>query len=154
MLGIYSSAYFPGVWILKADVSEPTEGSEMSAFNIQTPGKYPEEYIPHLQHGQSLKTMNYMLLSVLLHLWLAENVSGTNMPIIRSSRLYRWLPHGPYDSSGDGGWRFGAGWLAKCPGWRLLLDYIRAVTFSPDMGIVVPETCSANHKCNKTLSNI
>jgi hypothetical protein len=36
---------------------EPTEGSEMSAFNIQTPGKYPEEYLSHLQHGESLKTM-------------------------------------------------------------------------------------------------
>jgi hypothetical protein len=36
---------------------EPTEGSETSAFNIQTPGKYPEKYLPHLQHGESLKTM-------------------------------------------------------------------------------------------------
>jgi hypothetical protein len=35
---------------------EPTEGSETSAFKIQTPGKYPKEYIPHLQHGESLKT--------------------------------------------------------------------------------------------------
>jgi hypothetical protein len=25
---------------------EPTEGSETSAFKIQTPGKYPEEYLP------------------------------------------------------------------------------------------------------------
>jgi hypothetical protein len=35
---------------------EPTECSETSAFNIQTPGKYPEENIPYLQHGESLKT--------------------------------------------------------------------------------------------------
>jgi hypothetical protein len=28
---------------------EPTEVSETSAFNIQTPGKYPEEYIPQFQ---------------------------------------------------------------------------------------------------------
>jgi hypothetical protein len=35
---------------------EPTEGSETSAFKIQTPGKYPKEYLPHLQHGESLKT--------------------------------------------------------------------------------------------------
>jgi hypothetical protein len=35
---------------------EPTEGSETSAFNIQTPGKYQEENIPYLQHGESLKT--------------------------------------------------------------------------------------------------
>jgi hypothetical protein len=35
---------------------EPTECSETSAFNIQTPGKYPEENLPYLQHGESLKT--------------------------------------------------------------------------------------------------
>jgi hypothetical protein len=36
---------------------EPIECSETSAFNIQTPGKYPEENLPYLQHGESLKTM-------------------------------------------------------------------------------------------------
>jgi hypothetical protein len=36
---------------------EPTECSETSAFNIQTPGKYPEESTSYLQHGKSLKTM-------------------------------------------------------------------------------------------------
>jgi hypothetical protein len=35
---------------------EPTECSETSAFNIQTPGKYPEQNIPYLQHGEILKT--------------------------------------------------------------------------------------------------
>jgi hypothetical protein len=35
---------------------EPTECSETSAFNIQTPGKYPEDNIPYPQHGESLKT--------------------------------------------------------------------------------------------------
>jgi hypothetical protein len=35
---------------------EQTDCSETSAFNIQTPGKYPEENIPYLQHGESLKT--------------------------------------------------------------------------------------------------
>jgi hypothetical protein len=35
---------------------EPTEGFETSAFKIQTPGKYSVEYLPHLQHGESLKT--------------------------------------------------------------------------------------------------
>jgi hypothetical protein len=32
------------------------ECSETSAFNMQTPGKYSEENIPYLQHGESLKT--------------------------------------------------------------------------------------------------
>jgi hypothetical protein len=36
---------------------EPIECSETLAFNIQTPGKYPEENLPYLQHGESLKTM-------------------------------------------------------------------------------------------------
>jgi hypothetical protein len=29
--------------------------SETSAFNIQTPGKYPEENLPHIKHGEILK---------------------------------------------------------------------------------------------------
>jgi hypothetical protein len=33
-----------------------TECSETSAFNIQTPGKYPEENLPYLQQGEILKT--------------------------------------------------------------------------------------------------
>jgi hypothetical protein len=39
---------------------EPTECSETSGFNIQTPGKYPEENIPYLQHGESLKTASFV----------------------------------------------------------------------------------------------
>jgi hypothetical protein len=77
--GIFSSGYLPGFWILKVDVSEhsvgsiftgghvwiihtyppvkmePTECSETSVFNVQTPGKYPEENISYLQHGECLK---------------------------------------------------------------------------------------------------
>jgi hypothetical protein len=33
-----------------------TQCSETSAFNTQTPGKYPEDHISLLQHGESLKT--------------------------------------------------------------------------------------------------
>jgi hypothetical protein len=70
--GILSSGHFPGVWILKVDVSEHSVGSiftpnhlwiwnrrsvpETSDFNIQTPGKCPEDNIPYLKHGESLKT--------------------------------------------------------------------------------------------------
>jgi hypothetical protein len=35
---------------------EPTQSSETSAFNTQTPGKYPEDNLSLLQHGESLKT--------------------------------------------------------------------------------------------------
>jgi len=61
LCSVFSFGYFPGVWGLKADVSEPSiflgrwrkmarkvepiEGSETSAFKTQTPGKYPKENI-------------------------------------------------------------------------------------------------------------
>jgi hypothetical protein len=35
---------------------EPTQCSETSAFNTQTPKKYPEDNLSLLQHGESLKT--------------------------------------------------------------------------------------------------
>jgi hypothetical protein len=38
-----------------------TECSERSAFNIQTPGKCPEENMPYLKHGGSLKTTKNVL---------------------------------------------------------------------------------------------
>ena len=34
------------------------------------------------------RKLNYMSLNALLYLWYAQHVSGTSMPIIRSSRLY------------------------------------------------------------------
>jgi hypothetical protein len=49
-----------------------TEVSETSAFKIQMPGKYPEEYLPHLQHGKSLKTM-------ILHLYGEETASDIRL---------------------------------------------------------------------------
>ena len=35
---------------------EPIEGSETSAYNNQTPGKHPKEYIIDSKHGESLKS--------------------------------------------------------------------------------------------------
>jgi hypothetical protein len=35
---------------------EPTQCSETSAFNTQTPGKYPEDNSSLPQHGESLKS--------------------------------------------------------------------------------------------------
>jgi hypothetical protein len=34
---------------------EQTECFETSAYEIQTPGNYPEENIQHTEHGESLK---------------------------------------------------------------------------------------------------
>ena len=34
----------------------PTLSPETSAFKLQTPGKFPEEYKLHSEHGESLKT--------------------------------------------------------------------------------------------------
>jgi hypothetical protein len=35
---------------------DPIQSSETLAFNTQTPGKYPEDNLSLLQHGESLKT--------------------------------------------------------------------------------------------------
>jgi hypothetical protein len=35
---------------------EPAQCSETSVFNTQAPGKYPEDNLSLLQHGESLKT--------------------------------------------------------------------------------------------------
>ena len=64
LCSMFSFGYFPGVWGLKAHVSEPSigsifigrkmeplEGSEMSAFKPQMPEKYPKENILHKEHG-------------------------------------------------------------------------------------------------------
>jgi hypothetical protein len=40
---------------------EPTQSSETSAFNTQKPGKYPEDNLSLLQHGESLKTRTISL---------------------------------------------------------------------------------------------
>jgi hypothetical protein len=45
---------------------EPTQISETSAFNTQTPGKYPEYNLSLLQHGESLKTRNIFISQYLL----------------------------------------------------------------------------------------
>ena len=35
---------------------EQAEGSETSAYKIQTPGNYPEENTQHTEHGESFKS--------------------------------------------------------------------------------------------------
>jgi hypothetical protein len=56
---------------------EPTECSETSAFNIQTPGKYPEDNIPYLQHGKSLKTKKFNVMEVLKKYIISFNKTGS-----------------------------------------------------------------------------
>ena len=43
---------------------EETECSETSAYEIQTPGNYPEENIQHTEHGESLKSGIYFHLKL------------------------------------------------------------------------------------------
>jgi len=45
----------------------------MSAYEIHTLGNYPEESIQHLEHGRSLKSRMYVVIS--LHLGQERNVS-------------------------------------------------------------------------------
>jgi hypothetical protein len=46
---------------------EPTQCSETSAFNTQTPGKYPEDFLSLQLHGKSLKTRTPTVVSQ--HVW-------------------------------------------------------------------------------------
>jgi hypothetical protein len=66
---------------------EPTECSETSAFNIQTPGKYPEENLPYLQHGECLKNMIsqkqlrkeiYLLFKAVVFRFLLDTIRSTS----------------------------------------------------------------------------
>jgi len=41
---------------------EQTECSETSAYQIQTPGNYPEENIQHTEHGESFKSRIQLIL--------------------------------------------------------------------------------------------
>jgi len=73
---ILSFGWFPGVWILGADVSEHyvfkdsvntayedgTECSETSAHKIQMPGNHPKERIQHSEYGKSMKSRGLFLL--------------------------------------------------------------------------------------------
>jgi hypothetical protein len=43
---------------------KPTQCSETSAFNTQTPGKYPEDNSLLLQHGESLKSRSNILVDL------------------------------------------------------------------------------------------
>jgi len=49
----------------------------------------------------------------------AQHVSATIMPITRSSRCWRWLPHRPSGSRVAVGWRLNAGRMDECPDQRL-----------------------------------
>ena len=66
---------------------EQTECSETSAYKIQTPGNYPEESIQHSEHGESLKSINFVhLLACSLELSMqveqCKNLHTTNILII------------------------------------------------------------------------
>ena len=51
---------------------EPTVSSETSAIRTQTPGNYPKRNKLHLEHGESLKTINFTLSTPWRHRWAAE----------------------------------------------------------------------------------
>jgi hypothetical protein len=47
----------PSTWVGRNDAGRwNRHSSETSAYKIHTPGKFPEDYILHSQHGESLKT--------------------------------------------------------------------------------------------------
>jgi len=64
---------------------EQTECSETSAYEIQTPGNYPEESIQHTEHGESLKSR------IFIRLFASYSVvrSGSVSTNLRSTGLYK-----------------------------------------------------------------
>jgi hypothetical protein len=109
---------FPGVWLLIADVSESSigsiflgssmqydsgcvempkkleqiEGSETSAINNQTPGKYPKETILHVKHGESLKSRTfYRILYVDYKLLFVRKYLYTEMYLINLMVEILWV---------------------------------------------------------------
>jgi hypothetical protein len=52
---------------------EPTQSSETSAYKIQTPGKFPEDYILHSQHGEILELQKNMYWSLTLREEVIQN---------------------------------------------------------------------------------
>jgi len=80
---------------------EQTECSETSAYEIQTPGNYPEESIQYSEHGKSLKSRSEVLASLtaaeFLHqlttisltsnffsMWLLKNIFCLKHAIVRT----------------------------------------------------------------------
>ena len=96
---VYSFGCFPGVWLLYADVLEPSigsiykgwkmepiEGSETSAYNNQTPGKHPKEYIIDSKHGESLKSR------MVLDVWKECGTSTLRIQCPWRMPLWIWSP--------------------------------------------------------------
>jgi hypothetical protein len=54
---------------------EPTQGSETSAYQNLTPGRYPKEYTQYSTHGESLKSSMAHLVSSSTALAFLTNVS-------------------------------------------------------------------------------
>ena len=53
---LYADVLEPSIGSIQPLKMEPIEGSETSAYNNQTPGKHPKEYIIDSKHGESLKS--------------------------------------------------------------------------------------------------
>ena len=55
---------------------EQAECSEMSTYEIQTPGNYPEEIIQHSEHGESLKSKGTQLIVTFYEIAYYESDQG------------------------------------------------------------------------------
>jgi hypothetical protein len=82
------------LWVAYARLKmEPTQSSETSAFNTQTPGKYPEDNLSLLQHGESLKTRNtYNIFIKILYMFRALPCSSSGDLRRKCNLWYRHFP--------------------------------------------------------------
>jgi hypothetical protein len=90
-----------------------------------------------------------MLLNALLQLQSAQHVSGTHMPIIRSSSRYLLLPHMLCNALVAGSRLFGVELQAMCPGWGKLCH-----NFPPPGRIACCSTPNSRPPATKALHTI
>jgi hypothetical protein len=69
---------------------EPTQGSETSAYQNLTPGKYPKEYTQYSTHGESLKSSK---LEKYYNLNKFKNYGNNVITIIsrKTQQCHKWL---------------------------------------------------------------
>jgi hypothetical protein len=70
---------------------EETECSETSAYNILTPGNYPEESIKHSKRGESLKSRRYYLIMTFIYLSIKTIYSPLPVPKHRQFKLHAFF---------------------------------------------------------------
>ena len=69
---------------------EQTEYSEMSTYNIQTPGNYPEESIKHSEHGENFKSKLHVVHTKFNVIWDPKQLTQV-LELCYNSVIIKWI---------------------------------------------------------------